>query len=383
MSSSGNSILAPEPININLISEKSPTFTATTLVHDENSVDKDLSGKKRTIMELPPSFQQQNEISPPPETDFVNNSSNKKRHRRHRVLVDMHNQEDDQIKKQTKESVETNEYEQQRLQRIARNEEVMRQLGLRQLAADTAVAYRNEKHDVGGEEMPKPRRHRPKTATTTIKPPLPRRQPSRHTTAAAMSCGDDVNDNDDDEEEEEGDDHLLDLQEYFKRNEIDFSAAVTVNGHFSGWVPPHIAESYGLPLHHPGEEWLRAASRGGNSTTTTTTKKKKGGKKSQSDAKTKSAGCLSSNPNAYFYRHVAPNKQQAQGEWSAEEQGVFMEVVRQFGVGDNWGLFASHIAERVGYQCSAFYRDVIVPSGTVLDDRFKITRTGKAVFARR
>jgi hypothetical protein len=36
-------------------------------------------------------------------------------------------------------------------------------------------------------------------------------------------------------------------------------------------------------------------------------------------------------------------------------------VAVQHGCGDKWGLFASYIPHRVGYQCSAAYRHIIIP----------------------
>ena len=50
------------------------------------------------------------------------------------------------------------------------------------------------------------------------------------------------------------------------------------------------------------------------------------------------------------------------------------------GVGDKWGLFASHLPQRVGYQCSAYYREVVIPAGEAVDARFRMTRGGKAVW---
>ena len=47
---------------------------------------------------------------------------------------------------------------------------------------------------------------------------------------------------------------------------------------------------------------------------------------------------------------------QAQGEWTEEEHALFVATARQHGVGDKWGLFASYLPQRVGYQCSAYYR---------------------------
>ena len=47
---------------------------------------------------------------------------------------------------------------------------------------------------------------------------------------------------------------------------------------------------------------------------------------------------------------------QAQGEWTEEEHALFLSTARAHGCGDKWGLFASYIPQRVGYQCSAYYR---------------------------
>ena len=225
--------------------------------------------------------------------------------------------------------------------------------------------------------------------------------------------------------------------------------------------------------------------------------------KGWSDARAFSATQLRKNPNSYFYRHVAPHEQQAraragwggrrggggssitavqavharlppathtnvaatstlctpcappppthppptvqaQGEWTPEEHELFLRTARAHGAGDKWGLFASHIPQRVGYQCSAYYRrvcacvcvwggeklgmcawhavwqggarrvvarawgvlrplalvytplpptldtraipmhacrEVIIPAGLVLDPRYRMTRGGKAVYA--
>ena len=39
----------------------------------------------------------------------------------------------------------------------------------------------------------------------------------------------------------------------------------------------------------------------------------------------------------------------------------FPQVAMEHGCGDKWGLFASYIPHRVGYQCSAAYRHIIIP----------------------
>lgn len=86
------------------------------------------------------------------------------------------------------------------------------------------------------------------------------------------------------------------------------------------------------------------------------------------------------NPNQYFYRNVAPDETQHFAEWSEEEHERFMSTVRKYGAGDKWGLFSSYVRTRVGYQCSAYYREVILPKGLVLDSRFKMRRDGTAVY---
>ena len=99
-----------------------------------------------------------------------------------------------------------------------------------------------------------------------------------------------------------------------------------------------------------------------------------------SDARAFAATQLRKNPNAYFYRHVEPGEVQATGEWTAEEKAEFLRVARAYGVGDKWGLFSSFLRHRVGYQCSAYYREVVIPEGHAVDGRFRMTRTGKAVY---
>ncbi len=42
-------------------------------------------------------------------------------------------------------------------------------------------------------------------------------------------------------------------------------------------------------------------------------------------------------------RHVAPHLSQSKGVWTQEERDKFLSTARQWGIGDQWGLFASHI----------------------------------------
>ena len=64
---------------------------------------------------------------------------------------------------------------------------------------------------------------------------------------------------------------------------------------------------------------------------------------------------------------------------SQEEHKLFMATARTHGVGDQWGLFASHIPKRVGYQCSAYYRDLIAEA-VIIDERFMLTQGGRVVY---
>ena len=91
---------------------------------------------------------------------------------------------------------------------------------------------------------------------------------------------------------------------------------------------------------------------------------------------------LYKNPNAYFYRHTA-GEEQINGDWSESEIERFVEVAKKYGAGDKWGLFASHIPGRVGYQCSAAYRHIILPRGLLRDDAWRMTSSGEAVWVGR
>ena len=69
---------------------------------------------------------------------------------------------------------------------------------------------------------------------------------------------------------------------------------------------------------------------------------------------------ISTNPNAFFYRHVLPNEERKNGPWSHEETLLFIETLRKFPAGNTpWGLFARNIPGRVGYQCNSYYRKLI------------------------
>lgn len=274
-----------------------------------------------------------------------------------------------------------NEYEKERRERIKRNMEIMRSLGLQGMA-DTVlqsasrrpeskvqkknIQYNNSraKEETTGREKYTRRTRSSARLLTTSDPGLASALHDKN----APTIG-----------EITEEDRLLELEEYFALHSIDISNAIRSDGHFRGWVSSKVAQEYGIPI-----EQVQASDKD-NSPIYGTLKSVSLSKaayraRGWSGAKAHAATQLQKNPNAYFYRHVAPDEQQAQGEWSAEEHELFLKVARQWGSGDRWGLFASHIPQRVGYQCSAYYREVLIPNGYIIDLQFKMQRSGKAVY---
>lgn len=141
-----------------------------------------------------------------------------------------------------------------------------------------------------------------------------------------------------------------------------------MNGHFSGWVNPEVREQLGI-AGNATEAWEQNG----------------GGKFDRKPSKGESAKefarrMLKKNPNAYFYRHNPPGEDTWHGDWGEDEIQRFVEVAKKHGCGDKWGLFASWIPHRVGYQCSAAYRHVIIPRCLLRDDNFRLTQSGEAVW---
>ena len=143
-----------------------------------------------------------------------------------------------------------------------------------------------------------------------------------------------------------------------------------MDGRFRGWVAPDLVESLGL-ASSAAEAW---ESNGGGSFA-------KAGKAGKGEnAKEFARKMIKKNPNCYFYRHNAPGQDAWHGDWAEDEIQRFVQVAKEHGCGDKWGLFASYIPHRVGYQCSAAYRHVIIPRGLLLDDQFVMSRSGEAVY---
>ncbi|EAX88286.1 hypothetical protein TVAG_132910 [Trichomonas vaginalis G3] len=81
------------------------------------------------------------------------------------------------------------------------------------------------------------------------------------------------------------------------------------------------------------------------------------------------------NPNAYFYRNVAPGEKYITGPFTPEEKKIFLKRVEEFKdkttgtITGEWGLFSRALPGRVGYQCSNFYRKLI-NSGELYDPKY-------------
>jgi hypothetical protein len=276
-----------------------------------------------------------------------------------------------------------NAYEEERLKRIQRNQTVLQQMGLREMATEVVTsAIDPDVEPAEGRTRKQQRRCNPSAKTS--QGPLrtsSRRRGTRITDAIHSSSPYVPGSTElktepkpngllsDPPNAEKSTQHLLPAEDYFKSIGKDVSDALRIDGQFKGWVPSVVAERHGVLAEGATTDASRKASASQHI-------KAKG----WSGARAKSAMMLQTNPNAFFYRHVAPDKQQAQGEWTPIEHQAFMDTARKFGVGDRWGLFASHVGTRVGYQCSAYYTQVIIPSGEVIDPRFMLTRSGKAVF---
>ena len=78
-----------------------------------------------------------------------------------------------------------------------------------------------------------------------------------------------------------------------------------------------------------------------------------------SSARVRAFKAIKENPNAYYYRFNAPGEAQRNGPWTTEERYLFLQRLASVGADGNWGIFATKIPGRVGYQCSNFYRKLL------------------------
>ncbi|KAI8050231.1 hypothetical protein BDF22DRAFT_696204 [Syncephalis plumigaleata] len=173
---------------------------------------------------------------------------------------------------------------------------------------------------------------------------------------------------------------LLTADQYF--DEETKATALRVDGHFSGWVNKDMIEKYGLEAN-AADAWKNngggtfsyrdPSGSAGSSSMRKLGRKVMGNIK---EAKLIAKMLFRKNPNAYFYRHNEPGEEQWTGDWSQEEEDLFVQIAREYGCGDKWGLFASYIPHRVGYQCSNHYRQVIYHLDVL---SIQITRQVKAI----
>jgi len=170
---------------------------------------------------------------------------------------------------------------------------------------------------------------------------------------------------DDEVEDDVGSCHLT-CDEYCAMYELTPGPMMT--GSFGGWVEESVRVRCGIAAS-ANDAW---ESNGGGS------KDRKPAKGEQ--ARDHAKRMLRKNPNAYFYRHTAPGEDQVDGDWSQAEIDRFVEVAKEYGCGDKWGLFASYIPGRVGYQCSSAYRHHIIPRGLLRDNNWRLTPSGEAIW---
>lgn len=95
-----------------------------------------------------------------------------------------------------------------------------------------------------------------------------------------------------------------------------------------------------------------------------------------SEARAHAFGLRKTNPNAYYYRHLAPGESKSAGAWSDLEKELFFKRKEEVGVDGEWGIFSMAIPGRVGYQCCNFYRRLIA-SGEVVDPAYFIDENNK------
>ncbi|KAJ2484367.1 hypothetical protein EV174_002487 [Coemansia sp. RSA 2320] len=173
---------------------------------------------------------------------------------------------------------------------------------------------------------------------------------------------------------------LLGAETHFAQDIL--AQAIKVGGNYTGWVEEGVMERLGIQ-GNATEAW---ESEGGGKFSFKdplgTGKKitKKSVPSGQSMARFVASKLLKKNPNAYFYRHTEPGVEQWTGDWTDEERDVFLRIAKEYGCGDKWGLFSTHIPHRVGYQCSNYYRQYVIPEGWIIDDNYRIDSSGHAVY---
>ncbi|KAF9165760.1 hypothetical protein BGX21_001441 [Mortierella sp. AD011] len=209
---------------------------------------------------------------------------------------------------------------------------------------------------------------------------LDRTAPQSERVASDISQGDTKGNNDSDDE---GATNLMSGDLFF--DEETREKAIRVDGHYKGWLNSGVMERYGF--EKSAQEAWEANGGGAFSfkdplglNDEASSSRLKPSKRPKYDAKLVAKAMFKKNPNAFFYRHNEPGQEQWTGDWTEEEGELFLRVAREFGCGDKWGLFASHIPHRVGYQCSNYYRQVVLPQGLIFDANYEYTSRGKPIY---
>jgi len=257
------------------------------------------------------------------------------------------------------------EYEKSRLENIKRNAEVLKSMGIESIGFSSMLKKPSKKG------TPIQKRKKVKGVSKKPKKILPSRSSLRilgQEPDPIKLSENIIGETDPEQIDKNG---LMDMDVYCKLK--GFNPVCVSDGKFRGWVDPTVCEKFSLAKSEKEQK----------------EQKKKGAKTSSnkmngwSSAKSQAYRMLQLNPNSYFYRHCAPGEDQSMGEWTQEEYDLFIEVSKKYGCGDQWGLFSSYIPNRVGYQCSNFYRQFALPDGKIIDPNYKMDSSGKAIFCGR
>ncbi|KAI9497201.1 hypothetical protein BDB00DRAFT_805401 [Zychaea mexicana] len=271
---------------------------------------------------------------------------------------------------------EINDYEIERQKNIERNRELLAQFNLVEArSALQQAAPASVKKDT--ENIPVKTEKRIRKPTKKQADPLPARKSSRlrgiEPPKIQINAGESVQGSEEDiealitTEDELLEGKLLEADEYFdgkvRQN------AYRTDGHYTSWINPELMAKHGFE-NNAADAWEKNGGGTFSYKDPLGTGKKKGG--SRVNAKVVAKLMFKKNPNAYFYRHTEPDVEQWVTEWTEEEKNLFLETAKKYGCGDKWGLFSTYIPHRVGYQCSNFYRSVILPEGLIFDKNYKV-----------
>ncbi|KAJ1649506.1 hypothetical protein IWQ61_009430 [Dispira simplex] len=287
---------------------------------------------------------------------------------------------------------ELTEYEKQRQEKIALNKQLLASLEI-----PTAV-FETEGTEVKSQPAP---RKRVKCEPTKSKADILPRRSSKRLRGANPDPVFNTVDHDKDTKITDfpadlgktlcDDGHLLSADAYFPKNLI--TKAIHVDGHYHGWINPDLIPKHGFETNaqnswekHGGGQFSFANPLGEQDKQGGSQRKRKPVRRRHtpvqgwSEAKFVASKLFLKNPNAYFYRHNEPGVDQWTGDWKQEERELFLQVAKEHGCGDKWGLFASYIPHRVGYQCSNYYRQVILPECLIIDPNYKFNGAGQAIY---